>query len=78
MISKEEGNDDEASNEEGIKSMSFEKDWDPFLEDFLPKTVSRLTWLCRCDYFLNAEMLVGADEIIDGSLQGDRNLEEAR
>ena len=33
-VSKEELNEDEASNDEGINYVSFEEDWDNFIEDF--------------------------------------------
>ena len=58
--------------------MSFEKDQDPFLEDFLLKTVSRIIYLFREDCFFGAEASAGSDEIIDSSLQGDGNFEEIR
>ena len=41
-VSKEEWNGDKDLNEEGMKSMSFEKDWNTFLETFLLKIVSML------------------------------------
>ena len=47
LVWKEKVKGDEASNEEGIKSMRFEKDWDPFLEAFLLKIASRIISLFR-------------------------------
>ena len=68
VVPKEEGNDHEASNEEGMKSMSFEKERDLFLEDLLLKMSSSTISLFRRASFLDAEVLVGAVEMIDGSL----------
>ena len=41
----EEGNDDEGSNEVGIKYMIFREDWNTFLEAFFLKIVSILIYL---------------------------------
>ena len=68
-MSKEEGNYDEASNEEGIKSMIFEKDWDPYLGDVLLKIVSRIVCLFLDDSFFDVETSSGTDERVDSSLE---------
>ena len=77
-VSKEKGNDNESSNEEGIKSMSFDKDCDLFIKAFSMKIESSLIYLFQQAYFLDDETLAGADEMIDISLQEDDNFEEAR
>ena len=75
---KDGGNDDEASNEKGIKHMSAEKDLSHFLEYFLLSPVSRIISLLREVYFLSTEMSVAPDERIDGNLQEDGNSEKVR
>ena len=66
--SKEEGNVDITSNEESVKTMIFEKDWDTFLEDFLLKVVLSIISLFGDDSFLNDKATVGDDEMIDSVL----------
>ena len=57
--------------------MSFEKDWDSFLEAFLLKIESMLISLFQYESFFDTEMSAVADEMIDGSLQEHGNFEEA-
>ena len=68
-VSLKVGNGDETLSEEGIKSMSFEKDWDPFLEALLLKKVSRAISLFRKDSFLGNEISSDSNERTDVSLQ---------
>ena len=58
--------------------MSFEKDWDSFLEAFLLKIESMLISLFQYESFFDTEMSAVADEMIDGSLQEHGNFEEVR
>ena len=69
IVSKEEGNDDEASNEGTTKSMSFDNHWNSFLEDFLLETVSNLVSLFRDYSFFDDETSAGSDENYYGSVQ---------
>ena len=75
IVSKEEGNKDEALNEEGFKSMIFKMDLDPFLECFLLKTVSRIISLFREDSFLGTEEAVDVGKRDNSSLQEDIKFE---
>ena len=61
-VPKEEGNDDEDSNEEQKESMIFDKYWDPFLKDFVLKIVSVIISLFQEASFLDVEILTGANE----------------
>ena len=71
----EERNEDKALSEEVIKSMSFENYFDPFLEDFLLKIVSRLISEFWQASFLSCRALACACEIID---EENRNFKDFR